>query len=224
MHDESKQKADIERRKAPRFELSNSVRFLLATGEEGSGRLLDISECGVAIVTDASATVQEEIIVYVEGLGRFRGEIARAFQRGFCAKFKLSETEQLSIKQRIATAREGLPYFRLTERRSANRTSYNIETQVKLDDVAAWANCIILDMSKSGCLVKCDHTPQPGSKVIIGTLKGVVRRCHKGGFAVEFLRTPTHDPAIHEAMTKTAETADDLSTMRNEQTAASARL
>lgn len=177
-----------ERRASPRFSLKIDCRFLLRGRIEGKGSLLDISTSGLALVVDCDAQVGDEIIIYPEGVGRLEGKVMRVFENGIGIAFQLTAAQQESIGARIASVIEGVPYLRLSESRSAFRITYNIETSARIEHTPETFNCTIVDISKTGCLLKSDARPDVGSRVIVGALRGVVRRHSPHGFALEFLR------------------------------------
>lgn len=178
-----------ERRAAPRFALSRDVRFLIQGKREGRGKLLNISECGLALITEATANPNEIVVAYPEGMGRIEGRIARTFEGGFCIEFSLSDAQRRSMKERIAAAVNGLPYLRIAENRSSIRVKFNVETHARIGDDKSPIPCIIVDMSKSGCRVKCKEKPQVGATVLVGSLKGIVRWRTEDGFSIEFVRS-----------------------------------
>lgn len=180
--------APDERRSAKRVALSVDVKFLLRGQKEGAGRLLDISEKGLALLADMHAAEGDPIIVYPLGLGRIEGKIVRSFDGGAGVSFTVSESQRKTIRERIEAALEGKPYMRLVEQRTELRIRYNIETTAWADGDDKPFACTIKDMSRSGCLLQSQKIPGLGAKVRIGALRGKVVRLEKGGFAVEFIR------------------------------------
>lgn len=182
-----------DRRAAPRYDLAGEVRFLLRGEEEGSGNLLNISECGLALTTESAAKEGDEVVVYPQDLGRMPGRIARAFDGGFCVAFEVSDSEREIIKDRIAAAIDGVQFLRLGQARSrsSSRVEYNISTEVRFENRSDPVKCVIMDMSQSGARIGCEETPEIGSHAVIGALHGLVVRHFDGGFAVEFVRSTT---------------------------------
>lgn len=197
-----------ERRAAVRYDLFGEVRFLLRGDEEGTGNLLNMSECGLALTTEAVAHEGDKVIVYPQGLGRIPGRISRNFDGGFCVAFELSARESEIMKDRIAAAVEGMQFLRLGRARSRSslRVEYNIKTMAQLENCAEPVECVIVDMSQSGARIKCGKTPEIGSRVAIGAMNGVVVRHYEGGFAVEFFRAATGPMKI----TNNADNIEDL--------------
>ena len=180
--------APKERRSARRVPLSVDVKFLLRGQKEGSGKLLDISEKGLALLADLHAADGDPIVVYPLGLGRIEGKVVRSFDGGAAISFAVSESQRKTIRERIEAALEGKPYMRIVEQRSELRIRYNIETTAWADGEANPFACTIKDMSRSGCLLQSQEIPGVGVKVTIGALRGKVVRRLKDGFAVEFIR------------------------------------
>ncbi|MBB5519553.1 PilZ domain-containing protein [Amphiplicatus metriothermophilus] len=175
-----------ERRAAPRFALTADVRYLLRGELEGRGRLLDISEKGLALLADMDAENGDDIVIYADNIGRLTGKVARCFHEGVAVLFTLSPAQRDTIGARIRAALRGAPYLRLVENRSSIRIRYNLETRAQVVGEDALIDCTIVDMSRTGCLIRSSVKPRIGAKVRVGALKGVVCRHSNDGFAVEF--------------------------------------
>jgi hypothetical protein len=72
-----------ERRHRARTVLHLPVRYLLENRRECMGSLTDASESGLALLGPERAAVGATVIVYVDGIGRFDGQIVRHFAGGF---------------------------------------------------------------------------------------------------------------------------------------------
>jgi hypothetical protein len=192
------------RRGAERIRLSLDVKFLLRGQYESTGVLLDISENGLALLTDAKACEGDEIVMYPVGLGRLTGKIARTFEGGLGIAFTLSKLQRDSIKERIASLIDGTPYMRLTEDRQSLRLHMGIETEAFMHGETTPVLCTIINMSRTGCLVKCGAMPAIGSKIMIGALFGRVRRLESDGFAVEFERINSQAVAYQKPTARAA--------------------
>lgn len=177
---------ESERRKAKRFKYSTDARFLLRGESEAVGTVLDVSEGGLALLTDERAEEGDDIIVYPEGLGRLTGKVVRTFQGGVGVAFTHSVAQRETVRKKITQALKGTPYMRLCEQRADMRMKFNIDTQVSLEGSDNPIPCTIVDMSQSGCLLKCETKPPIGLSVKIGMLGGRVSRHDSQGFAVEF--------------------------------------
>lgn len=174
-----------DRRKFERRELPLEVRFI-AENQETTGKIINISEGGLAMSTDAAAAIGDAIIAYPEGLGRLTGKVVRVFEGGIAIQFELSETQREYLSKRIEAAVDGKPYIRLVERRAHQRMPMNLESQGRRLDTREMFPCSVIDISETGAGVRSSVRPPVGASVQIGSLKGVVRRHTKEGFGIEF--------------------------------------
>lgn len=175
-----------ERRQAERFPLSVDLKFLLQGRHEATGMLLDISETGLALLSETPAEEGDDIVVYPIGLGRLAGKVVRAFDGGMGVQFALAKGQREIIRERLAAMLGGVPYMRLSEKRTSFRIRYNIDTHARIDGQDKTIACTIKDMSRSGCLLKADSQPPLGAEVTVGTLRGRIVRHIEDGFAMEF--------------------------------------
>lgn len=175
-----------ERRRAKRHQYSTQAKFLLRGEYESVGTLLDVSEGGLALLTEANVEEGDDIVIYPEGLGRLAGKVVRLFHGGVGVAFSHSDAQRETVRKKIIQALKGAPYMRLSEQRSGVRIRYSLDTVVSIDGSRNAVACTIVDMSPSGCLLKCDAKPPIGVKVRVGMLEGRVSRYDDQGFAVEF--------------------------------------
>lgn len=180
---------DDNRRTYKRRELDLGVRFISREDLETTGRVIDISEGGLAMKTDAAADLGDTIVAYPEGLGRLTGKVIRRFEGGIAIHFDLSATQRAYLKKRIDSAMNGETYIRLLENRAHKRISVNLASEARLLDSGAKFPCRIIDISESGAGVSSDERPEIGLRVQIGSLKGRVCRHTEEGFAIEFARS-----------------------------------
>lgn len=181
---------DGNRRDARRFPLSVDLKFLLRGHQESTGMLLDISEAGLALLSETSAQEGDDIVVYPIGLGRLAGKVVRVFDGGMGVEFVLSRGQRDIIRERLKNVLGHVPYMRLMEKRSSFRIQYNIETFAYVDNEQKALACVIRDMSRSGCRLQSESKPAIGAGVTLGTLQGRVVRHLADGFAIEFIRLP----------------------------------
>jgi hypothetical protein len=176
------------KRKFERHQIDLGVRFITREDLEECGNLINVSEGGLAMFTDATAEVGDEIIVYPEGLGRLTGVVKRKFGDGIAIEFSLSEQQREHLKKRIDSALTGVPYIRLLENRAHKRMTLKLFSEAKVIPGGEPFACQVIDISESGSRIRSEERPAIGSKVHVGALKGVVRRHTEDGFALEFVR------------------------------------
>jgi hypothetical protein len=179
---------DDERRIYKRQEIDLGVRFISREDLETTGRVIDISEGGLAMKTDAAADMGDTIIAYPEGLGRLTGKVVRKFEGGIAIQFDLSDTQRTYLKKRIESAVSGGTYIRLLENRVHKRVAVNLASEARLLDTGEKFTCRIIDISESGAGVSSSERPAVGMRIQIGSLKGRVCRHTEEGFAIEFAK------------------------------------
>ena len=108
------------RRQHERFALARQTRFVSRLDLEACGRLLDISEGGMALAAESAAAIGDEIIAYPEGLGRLPGVVVRKFDGGLGVRFTLSDGQRANLAKRIRSAVTRMPYLRLVENRASS--------------------------------------------------------------------------------------------------------
>ncbi len=177
---------DENKRTFKRRPLELGVRFISREDLETTGRVIDISEGGLAMHTDAAANIGDTIIAYPEGLGRLTGKVVRKFEGGIAIQFELSETQRVYLSKRIDSAVKGVPYIRLLERRAHKRLSLNLESEARLVASGRTFKCEVIDISESGAAISSSDRPDIGEAIQIGTLKGLVCRHTEEGFAIDF--------------------------------------
>ncbi|MEE2690824.1 MAG: PilZ domain-containing protein [Pseudomonadota bacterium] len=175
-----------DRRQYERFPLGRPTRFISRTDLEASGRLIDISEGGMALAAPTSVDIGDELIAYPEGLGRLPGVVVRKFDGGVGVKFSLSDGQRANLAKRIKSAVTGTPYLRLFENRSSSRMTISLPAVAFIIGGGDGFECEISNLSADGAAVKSEVRPPLGSIVKIGTLQGRVCRHADTGFALEF--------------------------------------
>jgi hypothetical protein len=76
----------IDRRSHPRHAASLPARYVLENRYEYFGKVIDASPAGLAIEGAEGGHVGDSIVVDVDGVDRFWGEIVRLFPGGFAVK------------------------------------------------------------------------------------------------------------------------------------------
>jgi hypothetical protein len=175
-----------ERRRFYRAPLVVGGRMLDSAGAEYDCRTADISPGDVRIAASSrQPTVGERVVLYLEGLGRVSGYVARKCGEGEVAiifDFSAHKREKLAEQLTVALNRDlgvEMPTPALIKA-SANTA------QVELENGESYG-CEILDFSLAGITVKtAKPAPLLGSWVRIGGVYGRVARLIDGGFAVDF--------------------------------------
>jgi hypothetical protein len=174
------------RRKYERHEVDLAVRFISQKDLEACGKITDISEGGLAMMTNAAAEVGDSVIIYPEGLGRIEGVVRRRTENGLAVEFCISEKQRAHLAKRIQSAITGVPYIRLLENRGHGRMTLTLSSEACVGPCGKPFPCEIIDLSPSGALIKSQEQPKIGSDIRIGAIRGFVRRHTPDGFALQF--------------------------------------
>lgn len=178
----------LDKRRHKRVRISLLGRYMLADGREFPCQSIDISAGGLALYAPVSGKVDDEIVVYLDHLGRLSGTIVRILDNGFAMQFNISKAKSDRIADTLTWLinREalGIPDERRHDRIVPRETTLNY----RLSD-GSEKKCEVFDISLSGAAFKSEFIPSLGTKIQIGNTHGDVVRHFNGGFAVEFNET-----------------------------------
>jgi hypothetical protein len=174
-----------ERRRFRRAPIAVSGRLLDKSGREHDCRTADISPGDVRIAATVLPEVGERVVIYLDGLGRVSGHVARKCGEGEVAvifDFTAYKREKMAEQLTLAMNKDlGIEEpQRATPREGPNVVRIEFETgDVYMGEV--------LDFSLAGITVKTEKPPPLiGVWVRIGGVYGRVARLMDGGFAVDF--------------------------------------
>lgn len=176
------------RRCYERKELGLTVRFVTREDLETTGQLIDISEGGLAMLTETAAEIGDPVIAYPDRLGRLTGKVVRKFDGGVAIEFEMSDAQREHLRKRIESAVTGVPYIRLLENRKHKRIELNLDSEAHIESNGAKFKCQIVDISETGSQVRAEERPAIGVMVRIGSLRGAVQRHTPDGFAIQFVK------------------------------------
>jgi hypothetical protein len=174
-----------ERRRFYRAPLVVGGRMLDAAGAEHDCRTADISPGDVRIAATRQPDVGERVVLYLEGLGRVSGRVARRCGVGEVAvvfDFSAHKREKLAEQLTLAINKD----LGVEATRPAVIGAAATAARIELEDGESYQG-EILDFSLAGVTVKTSRpAPLLGSWVRIGGVYGRVARLIDGGFAVDF--------------------------------------
>ena len=75
--------------------------FVPADGREATCKVLDLSPGGAQIASDFEPAVDTQIILYVDGFGRFEGNVMRPAGGGFGVQFNCSALKRERIAEQL---------------------------------------------------------------------------------------------------------------------------
>jgi PilZ domain len=182
------------RRQYERTSLSVAGRLMLPSGGEFPCDVEDISEGGIALHSQADGEIGDRVIVYLDRLGRFEGQLVRRFNGGFAIETHLQTNQRARLIERIELLKNhrggdeiaALPQRAL--RRAPTSEEANEGARLTIDNGEEVA-CRVLDISLTGAHIRLSTRPKIGTHVTVGRTLGRVVRHTDEGIGVEFLST-----------------------------------
>ena len=175
-----------DRRRHRRVMWQVPVRGLTGTGEEFACNTIDVCAGGIRINLARPLTKGEELVLYIDGIGRVEGAVVRVLNEvGYAIEFRVPPRKREKIADALTWLinkdRLGLEDERVGERRPTG--SQVIAVHGKGVSIA----CAVADVSLFGVALKTvGPRPMIGDRVQIGDRAGTCVRYIDGGFAVDF--------------------------------------
>ena len=176
----------LDRRRFRRVMWQVPVRGLTGTGEEFSCMTVDVCAGGLRINLARPLEKGDNLVLYIEGVGRVEGSVARVLNEiGYAVEFKVPPRKREKIADALTwlinKEKLGLIDERIAERRPS--AGQIIATHGKGVSIA----CAVADVSLFGVALKtAGPRPMIGDRVQIGKRAGTCVRYIDGGFAVDF--------------------------------------
>ena len=149
--------------------------------------VLDLSPDGAGLKSTCSAALGANIVLYIEGLGRFEGTIIRKDRLHVGIQFKHSKTTRERVAELIAIYLERGPSVYTSVRNRPRLTARKIMHSFALElESGQKQACDIVDITFSGATFKTGSRPAVGERVMFGKTAAVVVRHTDFGFAVSF--------------------------------------
>jgi len=162
--------------------------------------VLDLSPDGAGLKSACSMALGANIVLYIDGLGRFEGTIIRQDRVHVGVQFKYSKITRGRIAELIAIYLERGPFIHTSMRSRPRLTSRKMMHSFALELASGEKQaCDIVDITISGASFKTDKRPALGERVMFGRTAGVVVRHTECGFAVSFRESGNQMPAAPTA-------------------------
>jgi hypothetical protein len=173
-----------ERRRFRRMPIEVSGRMLDGLGREHDCRTADISPGDIRIAAPILPQVGDRVVLYLEGIGRVTGNVARKCGEGEVAiifDFSAHKRERLAEQLTIFVNRDlGIDEPLREIREGAQTVSLSFETGEVYEGE-------VLDFSLAGITIRSKRPPPLiGVWVRVGAVYGRVARIIEGGFAIDF--------------------------------------
>jgi hypothetical protein len=179
-------KARAERRRYKRVPVALSGRlFIPAESREAHCKIADMSPGGARITSDVVPEAGAQVVVYIDGFGRFEGTVARPDETGFGIQFVCSQHKRERIAEQLTVYLNGGNADESSLRRHDRTPTKGLARFTRANgDIV---NCEVLDLSLSGVSLATEARPPVGEFVLIGQMAGRVARHHETGIGIEFV-------------------------------------
>lgn len=161
-------------------------RFMLPDMTEHACQVVDVTSEGASFLTASVPEMGQNIVAYLEEIGRVEAVSAVPIQGGFRVNFTLQGSRLERLQQRIKFLSTRDPSAQ-DSRRHARYEPSEKASQISLPDGRVYS-CEVLDISISGAAVNTEVMPSVGTYVMLGKMRGRVVRYLDQGVAIEFVK------------------------------------
>jgi hypothetical protein len=179
-------KARAERRRFRRVQVNLGGRlFVPANNQESKCTVVDMSPGGASLECELSLEADTPVVVYIDGFGRFEGEIVKRPIGGFGVKFNCTQMKRERVAEQLTLFMNKSLVTESDLRRHDRTPAKGFSRFTRADGEIV--KCEVLDLSVSGVSVRTDIRPPIGEFVLIGQLAGRIARHHENGIGIEFV-------------------------------------
>jgi hypothetical protein len=180
-----------ERRKYLRVRVDLKGRlFMPGQDREAACTVTDMSPGGAQVICEVTSQAQEDVVLYIDGFGRFEGTVARGPQGegGFGVRFNCTALKRERIAEQLNHYLKNGAVDETLLRRHDRKPNRGLARFTRASGEVV--NCEVLDLSLGGVSLATEVRPQIGEIVLIGQMAGRVARIHENGIAIEFVTAP----------------------------------
>jgi hypothetical protein len=192
-------KAGAERRRFRRVRVDLPGRlFIPSDSREARCTVQDMSPGGAAIGCEVIPDAGTPVVLYVDGFGRFEGNVVRRDGYGFGIAFVCTPSKrERTAEQLILFLNKSLVDDSVLRRHErSNQKGFAKFTRAD----GSIAHCEVMDISVGGVSLKTDVKPPIGEFVLIAQIAGRIARHHADGVGIEFVgqdKAAHTEPAHH---------------------------
>ena len=162
-------------------------RYMRPDQQEYACQLTAIDTTQVTVITRGEADFGENLVLYLDDIGRLQGQVAHRSSSGFTLALSLSPAQTERLEQRLEWVKNKDQGESTEMRRHARYQPSDAASHLNLPDGRSYA-CEIIDISVSGAAVRVDVIPAIGTVIMLGKMRGRVTRIHAEGIGIEFVK------------------------------------
>lgn len=182
-------RARAERRRFRRVRVNLPGKAFIPTDrQEAECTVKDMSPGGANITCAMPLTPETQIVLYVDGFGRFEGTVARSDGNNTGVRFVSTALKRERTAEQLTLFLNRSLVDDADLRRDDRTPTKGLTRFTRAD--GQLVPCEVLDLSMSGISVKTEVRPPIGEYVLIGQLAGRIARHHEEGVGIEFVGAP----------------------------------
>jgi hypothetical protein len=179
-------RARAERRRFRRVRIDLPGRlFTPSDGQESRCSVVDLSPGGASISCDITPDQGIPVILYVDGFGRFEGNVARRDGHGFGVQFVCTASKRERTAEQLTLFLNKSLVDESVLRRHERTSQKGFAKFTRADGQIV--NCEVMDISVGGVSLKSEVKPPIGEFVLIAQMAGRVARHHEHGIGIEYV-------------------------------------
>jgi hypothetical protein len=179
-------KAGAERRRFRRVNIDLPGRlFVPSDSREARCTVTDLSPGGAAIACELIPDSGTPVVLYVDGFGRFEGNVVRRDGSGFGVSFVCTPSKRERIAEQLILFLNKTLVDDNVLRRHKRSSQKGFAKFTRADGQIV--QCEVMDISVSGVTLKTDIKPPIGEFVLIAQIAGRVARHQVDGIGIEFV-------------------------------------
>lgn len=180
----SKTKSDRRRFRRVRVDVPGRL-FTPSDGQEAPCTVADLSPGGAAISCEMIPAAGTQVILYVDGFGRFEGEVVRREDGGFGVQFSCTQAKRERIAEQIALFLNKALADQTALRRHVRASQKGFAKFTRADGQIVQGE--VIDISVGSVSLKTDIRPEIGEFVLIAGLAGRIARHYDQGVGIDFV-------------------------------------
>src|SRR5476649_2454714 len=189
-------KAEAERRRFRRVKVDLPGRlFIPSDSREARCTIADLSPGGAAILCDTVPDSGTPVVLYVDGFGRFEGNVARRDGYGLGVAFVCTPSKRERTAEQLMLFMNKTLVDDSVLRRHKRSSQKGFAKFTRADGQIV--QCEVMDISVSGVTLKSDIKPPIGEFVLIAQIAGRVARHNVDGIGIEFVGQAGEQQAVH---------------------------
>ena len=178
--------AGAERRRFRRVRVDLPGRlFIPSDGREARCTILDLSPGGAAVGCEIIPEAGTSVVLYIDGFGRFEGNVVRCDDGGFGVAFVCTPSKRERTAEQLILFLNKTLVDDSVLRRHERTNQKGFAKFTRADGQII--HCEVTDISVGGVSLKTEVKPPIGEFVLIAQIAGRVARHHADGIAIEFV-------------------------------------